>query len=85
MTKVTLSLPDPLGAWAEEQAANNNFGSISDYVESLLLKEQRDQLSLAEFDRLVQEGEESGVSERSMAEILADAKRQARARSNARI
>lgn len=77
------SLSDRLGAWAEEQAANSNFDSVGEYVESLLVREQRDQESLAEFDRLVQEGEDSGVSERSVEEILADAKQQARARANA--
>lgn len=85
MTNVVLSLPSGLHHWAEEQAANNDFQSVCDYVESLLLKEQRELESLAEFDRLVQEGEDSGVSQRSMDEILADARQQARARSNGRI
>jgi antitoxin ParD1/3/4 len=85
MTKVMLSLPDPLGTWAEEQAANNNFDNLSDYVESLLLKEQRDQESLAEFEQLVQEGEDSGISDRSMDEILDEARQLARTRANARL
>ena len=83
MTKVMLSLPDPLGAWAEKQAANNNFDNVSDYVESLLLKEQRDQESLAEFDRLVQEGIDSGISDRSMADILEEARQEFKDRQNA--
>jgi len=85
MTKVMLSLPDPLGAWAKEQAANNNFDNLSDYVESLLLKEQRDQEGLAEFERLVQEGEDSGISDRSISEILDEARQLARTRANARL
>lgn len=84
MTKM-VSIPERLRAWAEEQAAINNFESVGDYVESLLLKEQREQESLAEFDRLVQEGEDSGISERSVDEILADARQQARVRVNGRI
>ena len=83
MTKVLLSLPDPLGAWAERQAANNNFDSIGDYVESLLRKEQQEQESLAELDRLIQEGEDSGISDRSAEDILAEARQEARRLSNA--
>jgi antitoxin ParD1/3/4 len=83
MTKVLLSLPDPLGAWAERQAANNNFDSVSDYVESLLLKEQQEQESLAELDRLIQEGEDSGISDRSIEDILAEARQEAKKRSHA--
>lgn len=43
MTKVLLSLPDPLGEWAEKQAANNNFDNVGDYVESLL-RDERERL-----------------------------------------
>lgn len=82
MTKVTLSLPDPLGEWAEKQAANNNFESVGDYVESLPREEQERQDGLAEFDRLVQEGEDSGLGDRTMDEILADARQQAFDRMN---
>jgi len=82
MTKVLLSLPDPLGQWAEKQAANNNFHSVSDYVESLIRRDREDQDSLAEFDRLVQEGIDSGISDRTMAEILEDARQEFKDRQN---
>lgn len=85
MTKVLLSLSDPLGAWAERQAANSNFDSVSDYVESVLLKEQRRQEGLLEFDRLIQEGIDSGISDRTVEEILADARQQAKDRQNAKL
>ncbi|MDB5551155.1 MAG: antitoxin protein ParD-4 [Rhizobium sp.] len=84
MTKV-LSLSDPLGEWAEEQAANNNFESASEYVESVLLKEQRKQEGLAEFDRLIQAGIDSGISDRTIEEILADARQQVKDRQNAKL
>jgi antitoxin ParD1/3/4 len=83
MTNVLLSLPSGLHDWAKEQAANNNFADVGDFVQSVLLKEQQKQEGLAEFDRLIQEGEDSGISERSVEEILADARQQARARFNA--
>lgn len=85
MTKVLLSLPDPLGEWAKEQAANNDFKNVSDYVESLIRRDREDQMSLAEFDRLVQEGIDSGISDRTMAEILEDARREFKDRQNAKL
>ncbi|MGV3550716.1 ribbon-helix-helix domain-containing protein [Rhizobium sp.] len=84
MTKM-FSLSDRLGAWAEEQAANNNFESVDDYVESLLVREQQDQDSLAEFDRLVQEGIDSDIDDRSMSEIMEEARRAFEERQNAKL
>ncbi len=85
MTKVLLSLPDPLSEWAEKEAANNNFDSVGEYVESLLREERERQEASEEFDRLVQEGLDSGIRDRTMAEILADAKQQAKDRLNAKL
>jgi antitoxin ParD1/3/4 len=85
MTKILLSLPDPLSEWAEKEAANNNFDSVGEYVESLLQQERVRKDALAEFDQLVQEGLDSGISERTMDEILADARQQAKARLNAKL
>jgi antitoxin ParD1/3/4 len=85
MTKVLVSLPDSLGEWAEKEAANNNFDNVGDYVESLLREERERQEASEEFDRLIQEGLDSGISDRTMAEILADAKQQAKDRLNAKL
>lgn len=85
MTKVMLSLPDSLSEWAKEQAANNNFDDVSGYLESLLNEERERKEAIEEFDRLVQEGIDSGISERTMDEILADARQQAKDRLNAKL
>lgn len=85
MTKVLLSLPDPLGEWAEKEAANNNFDSVGDYVANLLRQERERQEALAEFDRLIQEGEYSGISDRTFDEILAEARREAESRFDANL
>lgn len=85
MTNVLLSLPSGLHEWAQEQAANNNFADVGDYVQSVLLKERKKQEGLAEFDRLIQEGIDSGISDRSMEEILADARQQFKDRQNAKL
>ena len=85
MTSVLLSLPSALHDWAKEQAANNNFEDLGDYVQSVLLKEREKQEGLAEFDRLVQEGIDSGISDRTMAEILEEARQEFEDRQNAKL
>jgi antitoxin ParD1/3/4 len=85
MTKVLLSLPDPLGEWAEKEAANNNFDSVGDYVESLLQQARERQETLAELDQLMQEGEDSGVSDRTFEEILTEARQEAESRFHAKL
>jgi hypothetical protein len=84
MTKM-FSLSDRLGAWAEEQAANNNFENVGDYVESVLLRERNKQEGLAEFDRLVQVGIESDIDDRPMSEILEEARQAYEDRQNAKL
>jgi len=85
MTNVMLSLPSGLHAWAKEQAANNNFEDVGHYVQSILLKEREKQDGLAEFERLVQEGIDSGIDDRSMSEILDEARREFKDRQNGKL
>jgi antitoxin ParD1/3/4 len=85
VTQVLLSLPKSLNDWAAKQAANHNFESVGDYVENVLNQEKERLEALEEFDRLVQEGEDSGVSERSVDEILTEARRIANDRFHAEI
>lgn len=85
MTKVQLFLPDPLGEWVEKQASDNKFDNAADFVENLLREAQERQEILAEFDQLIQEGIDSGISDRTMDEILADARQQAKDRLNGHI
>jgi Arc/MetJ-type ribon-helix-helix transcriptional regulator len=54
-------------------------------LESLLQQERERQEALAEFDRLIQEGEDSGVSDRTFDEILAEARKEAESRFNAKL
>ena len=85
MTNVLLSLPSGLHDWATEQAANNNFQDVGDFVQSILMRERDKQEGLLEFERLVEEGIESGIDDRTMAEILEDARREFEDRQNAKL
>lgn len=40
---MTISLPEPLKSWVEEQAAQAGCASASEYIQQVLLKEQQEQ------------------------------------------
>lgn len=74
MATMNISLPDEMKEWVEEQAKGGRYGNSSDYVRDLI---RRDQEAIAELQALVGEGLNSGISDKSLDEIFADAKRNA--------
>jgi antitoxin ParD1/3/4 len=72
MATMNVSLPDEMKEWVEEQANSGRFGNSSDYIRDLI---RRDQEAVVEFQALVDEGLNSGFSDRSLEEIFAEAKR----------
>ncbi|MBL8599725.1 MAG: type II toxin-antitoxin system ParD family antitoxin [Devosia sp.] len=74
MATMNISLPDEMKEWVEEQAKGGRYGNSSDYVRDLI---RRDQEAIAELQALVDEGLNSGISDKSLDEIFADAKRNA--------
>jgi antitoxin ParD1/3/4 len=78
MATMNVSLPDPIKEWVERQAGSGRYSNASDYVRDLIRRDQERADRLAELRRLITEGLDSGVSERSMAEALEAARQQAR-------
>lgn len=74
MATMNVSLPDPMKAWVEEQAKGGKYGNASDYVRDLIRKDQDRQSKIAQFQKLVDEGIESGLSSRTMEGLLAEAR-----------
>lgn len=66
MATMNVSLPDPMKAWVERQARSGRYSNASDYVRDLIRRDQERSDKLAELQRLITEGLDSGVSERSM-------------------
>ena len=77
MATMNVSLPDPMKAWVEEQAKGGKYGNASDYVRDLIRKDQDRQSKIAQFQKLVDEGIESGLNSRTMEELLAEARTRA--------
>lgn len=74
MATMNVSLPDPMKAWVEAQAQSGRYSNASDYVRDLIRRDQDRAAKIAEMQRLVSEGLESGVGDRSMADLLGDAR-----------
>jgi antitoxin ParD1/3/4 len=80
MATMTVSLPDPMKDWVEAQIRSGEYASSSDYVRDLIRRDREQKHRMAELRKLLAEAEASGISPRTIDEILADARAQARAR-----
>lgn len=77
MATMNVSLPDPMKEWVEAQARTGRYSNASDYVRDLIRRDQERSDKIAAMQRFVDEGLASGISDRSMDEILADARMRA--------
>ncbi len=80
MTTMNVSLPDQMKRWVEVQAHTGRYSNASDYVRDLIRRDQEQTVKIAEMQRLVSEGLESGISDQSMAAILNFSRLQAEAK-----
>jgi len=79
MATMNISLPEQMKTWVEQQAESGRYGNASDYMRDLIRRGQERQQGIADLQRLIDAGIESGVGTRTLDEILIDARRQAKA------
>jgi antitoxin ParD1/3/4 len=60
MATMNISLPDEMKAFVEDQAAKRGFGTVSEYVRSILREVQERQAARERVDALLIAGLESG-------------------------
>jgi antitoxin ParD1/3/4 len=80
MASMNVSVPDPMRDWVQRRIESGQYATVSDYVRDLI---RRDQARADEQNALIAaliEGEQSGVSKRSVPEILAAVKKELRSR-----
>lgn len=73
------ALPDAIKEWVEEQARSGRYGNTSDYVRHLISHGQERKYKIAHMQAMVDESIDSGVSEKTVAEILCQPKTVAQA------
>ncbi len=74
MATMNVSLPDAMKEWVEAQTQTGRYSNASDYVRDLIRRDQQRADQIAAMQALVTEALESGVSPRSMKEIMARAR-----------
>ena len=74
MATMNISLPDQMKAWVEAQTQDGRYANSSDYVRDLIRRDQIRAEKIANMQRLIDEGRASGISDRSMADIKAEAR-----------
>lgn len=78
MTRLTISMPDQMNAYVEGQIAQGRYGNVSEYFRDLVRRDQeRRGEAIAELRALLTKAEASGISERSVEDIIAETKREA--------
>ncbi len=77
MATMNVSLPDPMKDWVEAQARTGRYSNASDYVRDLIRRDQERAATHDELQWLISEGIDSGISTRSMGDILKAAREQA--------
>jgi antitoxin ParD1/3/4 len=78
MATMNVSLPDPMKDWVEAQAKSGRYSNASDYVRDLIRRDQERADKVAELQKLLTEGLESGVSDRPMDDVLKTARQRAK-------
>jgi len=78
MATMNISIPNPMKDWVQTQIESGQYANASDYLRDLIRRDQMQKDKLRALQQTITEGWESGVSERSMAEVLTEAKRRAK-------
>ena len=70
MATMNVSLPDQMKVWVEDQSQLGRYSNASDYIRDLIRRDQERNDKIGHMQMLVTEALESGVSHKSMDDIL---------------
>lgn len=74
MATMNISLPNPMRDWVQSQIEAGKYSSSSDYVRDLIRQDQAKREQQQILQQSITDGLKSGVSDRSMDELLEDAR-----------
>jgi len=78
MLRLTISMPEQMNQWVEAQIGTGRYGNVSEYFRDLVRRDQdRFEAELNELRNLLDRAQASGLSERTMPEIMELARQQA--------
>lgn len=77
MAQMNVSVPDPMKDWCEAQVRKGRYSTTSDYVRDLIRRDQDISAGVKALQAAIDEGFASGISPRSLDEILTEARARA--------
>jgi len=69
MATMNVSLPKQMKEWVEQRSSNGQYANASDYIRDLIREDQARREATAELQALIDEGLESGISDRTPEQI----------------
>ena len=79
MSRLTISMPEQMNEWVEAQVSAGRYGNVSEYFRDLVRRDQeRREQAILELRGLIDRAEASGISGRSLGEVMEAAKAEAR-------
>lgn len=75
MAQMNVSIPAKLKGWAEQRVAEGRYSSTSDYIRDLVRRDQENEEKLRRLQAAIDEGRASGISKRTIEDIIADGRR----------
>ncbi len=80
LVKKSITITDRQEQWIRAQVASGDYGSDSEYFRTLIRQDQERNATFRALKEAVQDGVESGVSDRTVKEIWAEAEQRYEAR-----
>lgn len=84
MATMNISLPDPMKDWIATQIEAGKYATSSDYLRDLIRRDQEYKEKQKALQAAITKGLESGISDRSMEDILKQARERMASAENAR-
>lgn len=79
MSRLTISVPDQMNEWVEAQISAGRYSNVSEYFRDLVRRDQeRREAAIDELRSMLDHAEASGISERTLPEVLQAARKEAR-------
>lgn len=78
MSTMNISIPESMKLWVQNQIETGLYANASDYIRDLIRRDQASNEKFAAIQAAITKGIESGVSDKSINEILSQARELAR-------
>ena len=75
MIRKTISMPEEMDDFIDARVKSGQYGNDSEYIRDLVRGDQQRLATIARFQKLIDEGLASGVSNATIADIRREAKR----------